>query len=532
MGRLRILNAAQAAMLATSRGPLAPVWRALHLLVLRGTAAWLRRAAPGSHAYASGSFGDGRPLYGVSDMDLVIVAPDERGAARRRIRARWKALCRRFPLAPHLIELAVYERADLERAGSAPVFTYGLDGGRGRDRAAYSGPDALPEPALIEGPGLYGPMGVWRPLGAAAPLPAPPEHDRQATRMTAWLQLQSWWRYAFRGCAHDPGPRTAYLCVKFVSEPVRILLWLEHGERVVDREAALRRGLELMPEEEPAIRAALDLQERLASRPTPPLAEMLPHLVRLSTRVAEVLRREVAPAGAMDVALDWEPGDLSAGADAPHTDWRALAWSWPLDESLVADPGDPRDPAAIARAAHRQRRGLQPALRADGLVVLPVADLLTGTARLRAAQCELTDPVSFALLSGDGRARFPDVGGWSARDWARRATAEHRAWLESLSDSLDQSPIARPIAAARAALFRASVEDGEPRLPLTSAATMRALANHAEDARGVAEAAAEAFRGWRDDERVPDPDVARALLAAVRRLDAYAGTRTPAEAGT
>jgi hypothetical protein len=53
-------------MLATSRGPLAPVWRLLHMLVLRAVAAWLHGAAPGSSAFVSGSFGEGRPLYGVS----------------------------------------------------------------------------------------------------------------------------------------------------------------------------------------------------------------------------------------------------------------------------------------------------------------------------------------------------------------------------------------------------------------------------------------------------------------------------------
>ena len=503
-------------MLARSRGPLAPVLRALHVLVLRAVAAWLRRAAPGSSAFVSGSFGEGRPLYGVSDMDLVIVAPDEGGAARVRVRARWRALCRRAPLLPHVVELAVLERGELARATSAPAFTYGL-GRLGPPGAAYLGPDALPEKGLLEGPGLYGPMAGWRPLARAVSLPPPPAYDRQAMRMAAWLQLQSWWRFAFRTCVGPHGPRTAFTCVKFVSEPVRILLWLTHAERVVDREAALVRALRLMPEEEPAIRAALDLHERLPTSPVPPVAEMLPHLVRLSSRIARRLRREVGDAGWTDVALDGEAG----GAFLPLADWRALVWSWLPDERLLPDPGDPRDPGAIARSAQRFRPGCQPVLRHDDLVILPVADIEGGWGRLRAVQCELTDPVSFALVDGRGRASFPEVAGWSARDWARRAVAEHRAWLDIRADPADPPPLARPINAARAALFLSSVEEGSPLLPLTPAATMRELADRVAGLRPVAEATIAEYRDWRADRRAPDPAVARALLAAVRRLDAY-----------
>jgi hypothetical protein len=155
--------------------------------------------------------------------------------------------------------------------------------------------------------------------------------------------------------------------------------------------------------------------------------------------------------------------------------------------------------------------------------VLPVADLAGGWGRLRAVQCAPTDPVSCALLHGRDEARFWDLAGWSARDWARRAVAEQRAALDSIPAGLHPPPLARPIAAARAGLFLASVEDGEPRLALTSAAAMRALADRHEAARGVAEAAADELRAWREESRSPDPDVARALLAEIRRLEPYDG---------
>ena len=44
-------------------------------------------------------------------------------------------------------------------------------------------------------------------------------------------------------------------------------------------------------------------------------------------------------------------------------------------------------------------------------------------------QCEVTDPVSFALARGALVANFPNVPGFSIQDTARRALAEHAAWL-------------------------------------------------------------------------------------------------------
>ena len=493
------------------------------MLGLRVVAAWLRRVAPGSSAFVTGSFARGRPLYGVSDIDLVVVAPDAGGAARARVRERWRALCRRVTLLPSVVELAVYERGELARATSAPAFTYGL---RPDDppRAAYRGREAVAEKGLLEGPGLYGPMVGWRALGRGEPLPPAPAYDPQTTRMVAWLQLQSWWRFAFRTCAGPPGPRTAFTCVKFVSEPVRVLLWLEHGERVFDREAALVRALRLMPEHEPAVRAALDLHARLPANPAPQVAEMLPHLVELSARVAATLRGEVAGHDRMDVALEGEAPD----GHLPLVDWRGLVCSWLPNECLLPDPGDPRDPDAIVRAASRCRPGSQPALRRDGLVVLPVPRLDGGLGRLRAVQCELTDPVSFALLDGRRTASFPELRGWSARDWALRAVAEHRAWLETRPESADPPPLARPIIAARAALFWSSVEDGGPLLPLTPAAVLRGLADRAPDSATVAEAASAEFHAWREGRGAPDPAITHALIAAVRQLEPYAGPRTRA----
>jgi hypothetical protein len=163
-------------------------------------------------------------------------------------------------------------------------------------------------------------------------------------------------------------------------------------------------------------------------------------------------------------------------------------------------------------------------------MVLPVARLDGGLGRLRALQCELTDPVSLALLDGRDTASFPGVAGWSARDWARRAVAEHGAWLETRPESADPPPLAGPIMAARAALLLSSLEEGDPLLTLTPTATLRELADRVHGARTVAEEAAAEFEDWRARGRAPDPAVSRALIAAVR--DAWPQHHSRARAET
>jgi hypothetical protein len=130
--------------------------------------------------------------------------------------------------------------------------------------------------------------------------------------------------------------------------------------------------------------------------------------------------------------------------------------------------------------------------------------------------------VSFALVAGERRASFPEVPGWCARDWARRALAEHRALLAALPLDEDSTALASPLNAARAALFHDSVEAGEPELPLTMAATVERLASLYPEARTAAEEAYDGYRAWRVDGRSPPRGVAAALHRLVRRLPGYA----------
>jgi len=157
--------------------------------------------------------------------------------------------------------------------------------------------------------------------------------------------------------------------------------------------------------------------------------------------------------------------------------------------------------------------------------------------KLRGVQCAVSDPVSFALAAERTHADFPNVGGWSVRDVARRAVAEHHAWFGLQSGEspqvrgwMDAQPdpsaatvatLGRLFTAARAALLAESVDGGSPELPLTVAAVAKALSHRNSGARSIVDAAHGAYREGCVGGSSPRADVVAAFAAAIRRLPPY-----------
>jgi hypothetical protein len=195
----------------------------------------------------------------------------------------------------------------------------------------------------------------------------------------------------------------------------------------------------------------------------------------------------------------------------PLVDWRARVWSLAPDECFAAVPERDLEPSLVGAAAGAGNDGVYAVFLADGLLVLPSLK----RARLRAVHCLATDPVSFALLEGRECALFPNVAGWSARDSARRAVAEHLGWLGADGRGSDSQlgTLGRLLTAARAALFLESVDAGSPELALTVSSVAEAL-----DARE----AYEAYRAGRVDGQAPAPELIEAFRRAVLKLPVYA----------
>jgi hypothetical protein len=534
----RAAGALRRVMLRTARSPLAPLWGALHSGVARALATLLAPWGSDATVYLTGSFASGEPVYGLSDIDLLVVAGDQTG--RRRAERRLDRMMLALPplrrLLPHVW---CYDDAELRAAASAPYPTYDLD----RGGASFMGRAPLRDPmGLQERPGLHGPATEWRRLRGRG---APPARlrDRQGERLVAWLELQYRWRYAVLACAGRGAFHAANCSAGLVAEAARTWLWLAHGERADGRRAPLQRASHLLEEEREPLRLALRLHERVHRSPPAPLAELVPCFARLSRRIAELIEHELAVGSATAVALD---GAVDPAGGLPLLDWRALAlppldWSQPdlpflREERFSVVPGNPGDPLRLAEAAACGRRHRWTVLRSGVLLVQASIDVW-GIGQLRGPQLPASDPVSFALADGRPSAAFPDARGWSARDRARRAVAEHAAWLGSGREDPSARPAwvgVRPapiystpatigllLSAARAALFLESVEAGAPRLALTHEAAVRDLANRDFVAGEAAREALEALRTCMRESRPPSHRAVGWLREVVGDLPAY-----------
>jgi predicted nucleotidyltransferase len=514
-------------VLRTGRGALRPLWALVHQATIRGLAVYLTSGEPGAAAYVAGSFAAREPIYGLSDIDMVIVVPGDAarpGEARRRVLKRLSRLSNAAPrFAETMLDIGVVEDGDLRAVASATPFTYGLDRAGHpppAEQAVYLGPSRR-YTALSERPRPHRPLADWHRVRGPERRPPVREPDTQHRRIGAWLELQTWWRYACAACA-DPGrPRTAHLCVKLVTEPLRTWLWLTRGEQILSRAEVIDRGIVIMPEEREVLLRTQALERSLTHAPEPPLADAMTALVRFSVRIAARLVADAARAGATEVRL---VGGHDGGT-MPLLDWRAIVAPVLPDETFAVVGDDPTDPAAVGAAARSASIGVYPVIRRDPLHVMPTTDVHAGL--LRALQCPVTDPVSFALAAGRASAIFPNLPGWSVDDVSRRAVAEHRAWLQAQAPPqrsflrLEGVPteiikVARLLTAARAALFSESVAAGDPELPLTVDAVIERLADL-----GAGDAAREAYGAysqWRESgERAPvDVDPLRRTVLQTR----------------
>lgn len=506
---------------ATSRGPLRVLGALAYRAAARATAAWLgRREAVG--VYLRGSCTGPDVVYGLSDLDLAVVAEDEEVAER--VRKRWTRLRKDLeplgsPVECHYVE----SRATVEAACAASVFTHGLD------RAA---PGAGSAP-MQERPCLDGEVAGWRRLWGRdlRPANARRRHAELERPSVVWLELQFWWRHAFVVASHPPDAWLGLSCVKLVAEPLRALLWLEDGDRRGTRAGVLEEARRRVPEQERAIAHALDLWRRLAASPVPDTGLVVRSLAEVSALVARRIE-EVADGRGYDVvALEGLTADrpldvVPEGKALPLVDWRARTLSTIPDPVFVPVPGDAADASRVTEVAAAARRPVYPALRhGERLMTLPTTDAVA--ARQRGAQCPVSDPVSFAVASGRDQATFPDLPGWSARDAARRAVDEHAIRLprtDVYATSRGEG-VARLFAAGRAALMAHSCASGAAALPLTATTTARALVEEG----GADRATVDEALGWYMDGRAqgvatPQP-VVEALRAEILALHAYGATK-------
>ena len=484
---------------------------------------------------------------GLSDVDLLIVlagSPDSQEAAAERLRRRATRLrsSRLGRLLPLVDDPLVFGDAELRELVGSSAMTYGLgEPGSSRPSAAAGIGEAasLSRARVLMRPGLYHTVEDWRPLARSGARLRDPPRDAQQQRIAGWLDLGFWWGVLPRACIRATGPRPADLCVKCVAESLRVWLWLARGERVASRLEALQRGPEFFPEEEEALRNVMELRQSLQrwKMTGSPLDRTLPLLVRLAQRTAELIDAQALAAGFTEVRLrGGDPTGPIVARDTrrpsatetrsseifPLVDWRGLVSPLLPDDTFTPLSVPAEDASAFLDAA-RLNRGPYQTFLADGLLIRPGAEYMR--TRLRGIECRTTDPVSFALLEQRLTASFPNLSGWCAMDVARRAVAEHGAWLDprSIPPSAGAGRwLGMLLSAARAAAFFGSL-GREPELPLTLADGVRALSEVSLATALSAEEGLEHYVAFAENDVEPPPSVVNDLRARLLELPAYGG---------
>lgn len=403
----------------------------------------------------------------------------------------------------------VHDRGELHRLAGVSALTLGLEDHGGADApAAYSGEGATIDAIrALERPGIAGPGGDWRLLsGEEVRPPGPPGEPGMAD---AWLELLYWWRWVPSVCAQPRSPRAADICAKLLAESAAVRWALLERERPPGSERALVSAAGVRGAEESA-----ELYEALSEfgvRAGASVERALPAALAIAADVAAAIASRLRPLGRTKVALEGISRGRPLGEGLPLADWRAVVCPPAPFESFRVLDGSPADPAKLARLGSWSGEP-QPALAGGALIVMPSRVLIRS--RMRAIKAPFSDPVSFAMLAGDREAFFPDAPGWSARDWATRAVAEHAALLAAgAGEGSDEA--AALITAARAGLFLQSLEEGTPALAVSPHALLDALG------RLPGGSAAEELAAAVRDGKEPDPAALSALRGLVSSLPAY-----------
>jgi predicted nucleotidyltransferase len=510
---------------------LALIYRA----VARLCAAYIRLGNRRLSVYVRGSFANADTVPGLTDLDLVVVTPDDpTGATRRRTQERIAALSRSLPIVGKLIDRwpRVLDEPWLLATAYQSTLTYGIES----RSAAYSGPDRDDDRIrVLERPELYGPRRGWKLLAGCDRRPDECA-DRDRRRVACWLELQNWWRWTFQACIEPDRPGSAYTCAKLIAECVRIWLWLTDGEAVTRRTEALALGRVVLPGEAVTFERAERLLRDLGGAPRAPLDDFLSPFLRLSRWIADELERQLSTAGSTEVRLigSRDPlllphgGLASCSAVDEHTplyalaDWRGLVAAAEPDEAFALLRSDPAEPDVMREVALASRGGPYHTLSAHGLMIRP--SWMGGRARLRSVHCKPTDPVSFALADDASSATFPDAPGFSVKDVARRALAEHASLLATPRSMQPGAELGALITAARAALLWEGLAAGDPVLPLTAEATLGLLARWVPACDAVAGAALDAFRRYVLHFEEPSVEVREACRGVALSLPGYAAT--------
>jgi predicted nucleotidyltransferase len=244
---------------ATQYPPFRWCYRLLYALAIALCTRRLRRI-PGVRAiYLRRGLASGRPVYGLSDIDLmVMVEGDLTGKAAARVRHQYDLLRRVIPMLPEPGELGLYNREHFQLLYRRSAFYRGrFDQGRRTWRRLW-------------GEEVFGDL-------------PPPRGD---ARDTAWQELRPAWNCLALELTADPSthadgsarPSSArrYVAYKAIAEAARACLVAQGEDAALSRDDAVVRAAERFPELAAHLAGVRRLRAKL-SRPDLPDPDALMH---------------------------------------------------------------------------------------------------------------------------------------------------------------------------------------------------------------------------------------------------------------
>jgi hypothetical protein len=273
-------SAVHHAILRTYFPPFIHVYRGYYALAVRACAWRLRRLGGVRAAYLWRGLARGRSVYGLSDVDLlVLVDRHERVEAVRRELGRLRPL---FPVVPD-------GQAMITSSGELPRLWEGDPFHAGRLSAG-----------MREARCLFGP-----PLASLRPPAALAERDVICEELVGPWQFLTWELMPQAGRSR---PERRYVIYKCLADAARVALVAEGADVALTREAALERAPGVYPEVAEACREVLGWRQRLLGRGPVDLDRVIDAMVFLSRRAIEphrwpaghlrVRRLPLSPAGA------------------------------------------------------------------------------------------------------------------------------------------------------------------------------------------------------------------------------------------
>jgi hypothetical protein len=272
MKRRNLKRTMQRMVLGTQYVPFTSLYRLCYAIAIGFCVRRLRRIRGVRAIYLRRGLVQGRPLYGLSDIDLMVMVEGSlEGKAAALVRHQYDLLRRVVPMLPEPAELEIYNREHFAALSRwSPFYRNRFELGRHYWKRLY-GDDVFTD--------------------------LPPAGD---TSRLAWQELRPAWNHLAQ--EWEPSPAQGmderslfvrrYVAYKAIAEAARAALLAQGAGPSLSREVAVLNAATAFPEITDSVKAVLALRKRLLEAEPPPMDVLLPSFLSMARRALAATAEE------------------------------------------------------------------------------------------------------------------------------------------------------------------------------------------------------------------------------------------------